>query len=160
MNDDDMRQMCFLGLAAAMVVVAAPSLAQTRPIHSQIQQINAAERVQLLRALTPVHKALLADLEGTLAISEDPDVAGAVRQLNAALSPAERQAILNAAQSAEANKLSLTQGMHPQLGAGGLEARTGQAGVPRGPRTDAGLVLLRHAVPNMGFANTAGNPPQ
>ena len=62
----------------------------------QMQQLHAQARAKVLGALSPAHRALLAQVVGSLAIAPNPDPQAAVRQLNAALSPAEAQAVVSA----------------------------------------------------------------
>jgi hypothetical protein len=52
-----------------LLTTLAPALSQQSP---QIEQIEFAERAQILNALTPEHRALLARLVGTLATSVTP----------------------------------------------------------------------------------------
>jgi len=119
-----------------------------------MQQIRAEERSQILQALTPAHRMLLANIVATLATSTNPDVSGAVHQLDAALSPVEKQAILNAAQTAGAKERAYIQSIRREF-ASGRDGGPGQGGVPRGPRTDAAIVLLRRAMPDLGFGASA-----
>ena len=68
--------------------------AQFEQVHQQLATLHKQARAQMLAALTPAHKQLLAQVAGELAISPDPDMAGAVRKLDAALSRSESESIL------------------------------------------------------------------
>jgi hypothetical protein len=63
------KHVVFLALVALLLTTLAPALSQQSP---QIEQIEFAERAQILNALTPEHRALLASLVGTLATSVPP----------------------------------------------------------------------------------------
>jgi hypothetical protein len=65
----------------------------------QLRQLHEQFRSQVLGALSPAHKQLLAQVAGNLAISASPDPKAAVKQLDGALSASEKTAILNAASS-------------------------------------------------------------
>ncbi len=69
-----------------------PSMQQMQ----QMRQLHAQARAKILAALTPAHKALVAKIVGDLAVANEPNEAAAIEQLDAALSPAEKTAILNA----------------------------------------------------------------
>jgi hypothetical protein len=123
-----MKKFAIIGLLAALTATAAPSLAQGVPpapnpamrqqfqaMHARMQQIRSTERSQILGALTPAHRALLATVAGELATSVTPDFKGAASRLDAALSAGEKQAIVNAAQSARDQRRSLMQSMRSQM---------------------------------------------
>jgi Spy/CpxP family protein refolding chaperone len=62
--------------------------------HQQMEQLHTQARERILGSLTAAHRALLAQIVGNLAVSPNPDRDAAARQLDAALSPAEAQAIV------------------------------------------------------------------
>ena len=62
--------------------------------HRQLEQLHSQARARILGSLTPAHRTLVAQIVGNLAVSANPDRATAVRQIDAALSPAEAQAIV------------------------------------------------------------------
>ncbi len=62
--------------------------------HQQMRRLHEQERAAMLNALTPAHKQLVAQVAGQLAISANPDFEGAVRKLNASLTPSESQSVL------------------------------------------------------------------
>lgn len=72
---------------------------QMRAIHEQF-------RSQVLGAITPAHRALLAQVVGNLAVSTNPDRRAAAQQLDAALSPAEKAAIFADAKAMRAQMRS------------------------------------------------------
>ncbi|HEV2261575.1 MAG TPA: hypothetical protein VGR69_04735 [Candidatus Rubrimentiphilum sp.] len=63
-------------------------------------------RANVLAALTPAHRSLLASLVGQLAIAPSPDPRAAAQRLDAALSSGERNAIAAAEQSFMAQQRS------------------------------------------------------
>lgn len=157
-----MRYVTILGLAAALSASTAVAQAQQalppnpplsrqqfEQIRSQMAQIHSVERAQILNALTPAHKTLLANVVGRLAISVNPDFREAARELDAVLSASEKQQIISAAQTARNKARSLMPNMHPEF--------------PMGPphelrenRTpDAGRILLRLATPGPSDSTSA-----
>ena len=81
-----------------------PDIAR-RQIFDQMEKIHRAERTQVLAALSPAHRQLLASIVGEMAIATNPDHKGAAARLDAALSPSEKNAVL------AAHKTAMTQ-MH------------------------------------------------
>jgi len=148
-----MKQLVTIAFAAALAALPVASFAQTtgtpnlrrdfEQIHTQMQQIHQAERAQILAALTPAHKALVANVIGELAISATPDYDAAAKRLDAALSAGERQGVLNAAATARAKSTAIMQSIAPEhMGGPGLQMRTM-------PAQTAGQILLRLAAPEM-----------
>lgn len=80
---------------AMMPEMSSAQMQQLRQMHMQV-------RSQILGYLTPAHKTLLAQIAGQLAISPNPDYDGAASRLDAALSPSEKQNVMNAANAAMA----------------------------------------------------------
>jgi hypothetical protein len=72
-----------------------PSFAAMEQMHAQMEQLHQQARLQILAALTPAHRALLASVVGQLAIAPNPDRAGAARTLDAALTQTEGRTILS-----------------------------------------------------------------
>jgi hypothetical protein len=104
-------------------MATGPVLAQSPPpggmqpmmmqqMRAHMLQMHQQLRTEVLGALTPAHKALLASIAGELATATTPDFHAAADRLDAALSPAEKQAIVSAAQSMRANMQSLMQSTH------------------------------------------------
>lgn len=106
-------------------------------MRSQMEAIHRTERQQILAALTPEHRTLLATIAGQLATSATPDYDGAATRFNAALSPAESQAVLRASENARAQERSLMQRAMSQFS--GPRA----PGSFRRPAPDAGHVVMR-----------------
>jgi len=82
-----------LGLTPAQQQAWSQIMTQT---HQQLDQLHASARARILGVLTPAHRALLSQVAGALATSVNPDRDAAARQLDAALSPPEAQAVLSA----------------------------------------------------------------
>lgn len=80
--------------------------------HAQMETIQAQGRSRILGSISPAHRALLAQIVGQLAISPNPDPDAAVRQLNAALSPAEAQAVVSAHSQLEQQMHASMENMH------------------------------------------------
>ena len=57
-------------------------------------QLHQQARAQILAALTPAHRTLLANVVGGLAVAANPNPDEAAARLDAALSPGEKDAIL------------------------------------------------------------------
>ena len=81
----------------------------------QMEQLHAQARAKVLGALSPAHRALLAQVVGSLAVSLNPDPQGAVRQLNAALSAGEAQAVISAHNAAIAQMHQLMENTHQRF---------------------------------------------
>jgi hypothetical protein len=160
-----MKYLTIVGLAAALAAGSVPVLAQNaqstpnpqmrqqfQQMRTQIREIHQSERAQILGALTPAHRSLLASIAGRLATSVNPDFDGAVRQIDSALSETEKQTIVNASQNARTKMRSFMSSMQQQFPMGpermgprrfGEERENAQ----RANRTpDAGRILLRTAM--------------
>lgn len=83
--------------------------------HTQIEQLHIQARARILSEITPAHRALLSQLTGALATSPNPDKAAAVRQLNAALSPGEAQAVISTHAAAEQQMHAIMQSAHQKM---------------------------------------------
>jgi len=124
-----------------------------RQMYQQMSQIRTQARTQMLNALTPAHRTLLANVAGQLAVAPAPDFRAAAQQLETALSPAEKQAILAADNTARTQMRSLMQQARAQMppppaGASPFPGRPPFGGPSGGPggtgrQRDAGTVLLR-----------------
>ncbi len=133
--------------------------AEMRQDRAQFEQLHAQARSQMLAALTPAHRALLANVVGQLAIAPNPDPRAAAQQLDAVLSPGEKQSVLTIAsqlhaqtralmQAARARmEASLTPDQRAQLDAKAPQHENGPEGFRHQP--DAGRALL-HAVLHVG----------
>jgi hypothetical protein len=118
----------------ALLCAGAPALAQTpmprptpnaamrqqfRQMRTQMREINETERSQMLGALSAAHRQLLASIVGQLATSTQPDYRAAAQRLDVALSSGEKQAILNAAQTARSKRRAAMEAMRSQMPDGG-----------------------------------------
>jgi hypothetical protein len=81
----------------------------------QAQKLHEQARAQMLAALTPEHKQLLATIAGQLAVSPNPDPSAAAEKLDAALSPQEKQGILKADDALHEQLKNLHQQMAARL---------------------------------------------
>jgi len=120
----------------------------------------------MLNALTPAHRTLLANVAGQLAIAPTPDFRAAAQQLETALSPAEKQAILAANSAARTQMRSLMEKARAQMppppaGAPPMAGRPAFGGPGGGPNAGpgpggsgrqrtAGSVLLRSVTRSSG----------
>jgi hypothetical protein len=68
--------------------------ADMRENRAQMEQLHTQARAQMLGALSPAHRTLLANIVGQLAISANPDPRVAAQQLDAVLTTGEKQSIL------------------------------------------------------------------
>jgi hypothetical protein len=155
----------------ALAVCSTVASAQTAPsadrsamrqMRQQMTQIRTQARTQMLGTLTPAHRTLLANVAGQLAVAATPNFRAAAQQLDTALSPTEKQAILAADTNARTQMRTAFQQMRSQMpsppaGASPFPGRPPFAGPggPGGPgqRRDgqrrqrtAGSVLLRNAL--------------
>ena len=130
-----------LFLVAALSLTAVPSLAQsTMPTPSAaMRQIESTARTQMLAALTPAHKALLATVAGQLATSTNPDYDAAARRLDSALSSAEKHAVVAAGQTAMTKLRSQMRSAHPMMEGHEMQS------------PDAGWMLLHLTWPQLGM---------
>lgn len=83
--------------------------------HQQMEQLMSQTRSRVLGSITPAHRQLLAQVVGNLAISPNPDWDAAAKQLNAALSSGEAQAVLSTHQAAMQQMMSLMQSTHQRM---------------------------------------------
>jgi hypothetical protein len=133
------------------------------PFQQIRQQVDAARgqaRTTMLNALSAQHRSLLAQVVGNLAVAQTPDVNAAAKTLDGALSPGESKAILDASNALDQQIKGIMDAARAQNGGpseGGNRMYVGQ-----GQSTpDAGMILLRTAVPPMGpsMMMRMGGPP-
>ncbi|HLI97325.1 MAG TPA: hypothetical protein VKT72_14750 [Candidatus Baltobacteraceae bacterium] len=150
----------FFAAVAALTLTAVPAVAQVAPpppgmpnaamrqrfdqMRQRMEHVHQTARAAMLNALTPAHKALLAQIAGQLATATAPDFDAAAARLNAALSSGEKQAIMNAAQTVHTQMQSEMESMRsampsPPPGAGGHMM---MMRVHRNEPHDAGHILL------------------
>jgi hypothetical protein len=110
----------------------APGQAQRDPqraqMMQQMRQLHQQMRASVLGALTPANRQLLANVVGQLAISPTPDFKDAAARLDRSLSPAERNAILQADANFKTQAKAMFESMKPE----GAPQQDGQAGGPEG----------------------------
>jgi hypothetical protein len=124
----------FFALALALSLIPAAALAQDtnsqpqltdsqrQQMHQMVDQFKQSERQlheqlrsQILSLLTPVHRRALAAAIGNLVLSPNPDIDAAAKQIDAILSPAERERVLQAHQAFESQARQLHEQMKSQL---------------------------------------------
>ena len=132
-NQEMKRLLLTIALALAGTAVA---FAQQGPPmgggYEQMQQARQQFRAQVLAALTPAHRQLVASVIGSLAVAEHPNPQAAAKQLDAALSGSEKNAIL----AADKQMHDQMQQMFDQSGRGRYGGRGGDE------TPDAGQILL------------------
>lgn len=132
-----------LAASAQQPPMGPPTAAQRATMRANFQkmrQLHAQYRDQMLAALTPQHRQLLASIAGNLAVAEHPNYRGAVEQLDSALSPSEKSAVIGAAKSMRQQMRA----MRPARSGGMPRPRIG---TPRRPMhaPSAGRILLMMA---------------
>jgi hypothetical protein len=163
-----MKRIALLGIAAAAIPGAAlaqavppmppdgdlprPDRAQMRAMRGTMSAIHTQARTAMLGALSAPHRSLLAGIVGELAVSTTPDVDGAVKRLDGALSADESKAVLAAADAMHRQMRAALESMRPAgsppgASMGGPRGTMG-GGRMEGPGepADAGRALLRMAV--------------
>ncbi len=190
MYNRDMNQSFFaLALALSLMPAAAlaqdsngspqPTDAQRQQMHQMFEQFGQQERqlhdqlrAQILSVLTPVHRRALAAEIGNLVLSPTPDVDAEAKQIDAILSPGERQRILqaHAAYASQARQLheqmkSQMQSEMPEWHPPSHNDHTMSAGMQAQMRDPGWIVLLAlppHEHDNMGMGDPGamgGAPP-
>jgi hypothetical protein len=158
-------------LAFAQESPAQPAPARTTPnaqmralmeqARTQMVQIHAQARNQMLGSLSPAHRTAVANVIGQLAIAQNPNPALAARQIDAVLTQAEGQSILRTHAAAKAQMLTLRTQMRAQFESSltadqraQMEAHRAQfaqqhpGGMNARPSsTDPGTILLRSLSP-------------
>jgi hypothetical protein len=116
---------------------------QMRADFEQMRKLHQQFRANVLGTLTPAHKQLLASIAGNLATSAQPDRKAAVQQLDAALSPAEKTAILNDAKQFHDQMKAQFAQMRSQFPKPNFSPRPRPSRSPRAKHApDAGEILL------------------
>jgi hypothetical protein len=132
-------------------------------IRQQVDAARAQARTTMLGALSAQHRSLLAQVVGNLAIAQTPDVSAAAKKLDGSLTAAESKAILDAQSALDAQIRQIMDAARQQNGGqsdGGMRPRGGMGG-GSDQAPDAGMALLRAAVPPMGppMMMRMGGPP-
>ena len=144
-----------------------PDFAAMKAMHDQMEAIHKNEREQVLAALTPAHRTLVATLVGGMAVAANPDPKAAAAKLDAALGASEKSAITSAHESAKTQMHQLMEKqmqqmrqMHPDGGPPQIRQFPGGPQERRTPPT-AGEIVLRTLGPepemhDMMYFNRAG----
>ncbi len=139
------RTLLALFLALALPIIT--SAQQSSVPAAGMMQMHAQMRTKILGLLTPEQKTLLAKVVGQLAIAPNPDLGAAASQLDAALSPTQKQTILSRHQAMMKQMQSMRDGMmaHSMGGmkTGGMKAG-GMCGGKHG-MNDPGVILIMMA---------------
>ena len=134
----------------------SPGMAIMQQAREKIDQLHAKARTSMLGALSPAHRTLLAQLVGQLAVAPSPDTAGAAKQLDASLAPAEAKSIVDISTSSEQQvqqvmedarnqmQASMPQGGPGQGRYGGMRGMNAMGGGGQA-QTDPGMILLAMA---------------
>jgi hypothetical protein len=81
----------------------------------QEEQLHTQFRTQVLASISPIHRKVVAEEIGQLAISANPNPELVAKQIDSLLSPSERQAILNAHSSLKTAAKALHEKMKAQI---------------------------------------------
>jgi hypothetical protein len=135
------------GLALAQETAQPPTAAQMQSrmaefqaVHQKMEQIHAQGRAQLLAALSPAHKAALANYIGQMAVATNPNPEVTARQIDALRD--QMRSVMEQART-EMGRGGPPPGAHPQ---------------ERAP--DAGHILLMLAMPGgPGMMHGGPHPP-
>jgi hypothetical protein len=126
------KSFCALALALSLIPATAlaqdtnssqqPTDAQRQQMHQMHEQFDQSERQlhdqlrsQILSVLTPGHRRALAAEIGNLVLSPNPDIDAAAKQIDAILSPGERERILQAHAAYESQARQLHEQMKSQM---------------------------------------------
>lgn len=111
----------------------------------------------MLAALTPEHRALLANVAGSLAIASKPDMRAASHRLDSALTPAESHAILDVAKGTRTKMRAAVQAAFANVTPAGPPQRPAERNGAHAKRTpSAGMLLLRSTM--MGGGSSERGP--
>ncbi len=138
---------------SAPAAMGTPAVGERRGFHdmrqerAQFEQLRLQARTQVLGALTPAHRALLANVVGQLAVAPNPDPRAAAKQLDAALSPAESKAILRSGDDLRTKMRGMFEAIRPHAQESGAPGNGPPNALrPRWQhRLDAGEILLHLA---------------
>ncbi|MHB8147036.1 MAG: hypothetical protein ACYDGM_07255 [Vulcanimicrobiaceae bacterium] len=158
-----------LGLALTLVapLSALADSTTTPPSHPQLTQsqrqamhqafasfreksmaLHQQTRTQILGALTPAHRTLLASLVAQLAVANDPNRKQAAEQLDSQLSASEKSAILDAQKNLHTQVIALHEQMRAKMKSEMPSwSATGHSGPMmghQGPMGDAGSMGMMH----------------
>lgn len=136
----------------ALLAIVAPNLLTFDASNAQMIKAYNVARTTMLRALTPSHKQLLASIAARLATSTNPNYTDAAKQLDLALSRAEKHAILSAANAEHEKMRAIMRGAAARANTSSMHGTTvlhvGAPPLLLGSDT-AGFVLI-HTAMNLG----------
>jgi hypothetical protein len=119
-----------------------------RQVRGQLENIRQQERDKVLAALTPAHRQLLANVAGQMAVSQSPDPRAAAAQLDAALTPGEKDTILAAHRDAISQIHAIFQQyMQSQQQSGEMKPRRIEHRAPRQLTAGDIVLMVSHAGP-------------
>jgi len=135
-------------LVALLAIVAPNPLDAFDAPNAQMAKDYSVARSAMLTALAPPHRQLLASIAARLATSTSPDYNDAARQLDVALTPAEKHAILTAVKAEHEKQRVIMEHLNTSLMHGNTVVLHIGAPPLRGAET-AGFVLI-HTAMNLG----------
>ena len=123
-------------------------------LRTQIEQMRAQSRISALNALSGSNRTLLGQVVGQLAIAQTPDVSAAAKTLDGRLSPSEAKTIVGISTALDQQIRQTLEAARSQMGGGqsggGPPGGFSRPGGNDQANSDAGMILLRLAVPPMG----------
>lgn len=142
------------GATGAAVAPDPQRFAAMQQMREQMRQLHRQTRTQILAALSPQHRTMVANIVGGFAVASNPDPTSAARQIDAILSPGEKQAVLNVAAAARATMRNAMEAHRAQFVASLSADQRAQmqqhlqqheaAEAARPQMADAGSVILKH----------------
>lgn len=102
------------GITPADLAQGKAFLAAAIAIGQRQRALMESSRANLFAAITPAHREAVAQIIGELAMSSNPDANAAAKQIDAALSPAEKAAVIAADQASRAQTAALRTQMAAQ----------------------------------------------
>ncbi len=146
--------------AATFAPWSRPDFGAMRQAMQQQETLHKQFRAKVLAAITPAHRNLLASVIGQMAIAASPDPRIAIQKLDAALSSAEKQAIVHAAQAFMSQQRALRQQMMAKFHAANPNAPSPRPMPSREPRAerapDPGALLFMLATGHGGGPGMRG----
>jgi len=134
-------------------------MAKLQAAMAKAEAAHKATRAKILAALTPAHKAYLANLIGQLAVAANPDPKAATAKLDATLSASEKSKILAIHSAAMAQMMSQMKTMMPPMAREGAPPAGAPPMPPMGGDRHVTMFVLPdggHAMERMHHSMTAG----
>jgi hypothetical protein len=146
--------LCMLAIPTAVLAQSPPPMppppgmspemaSRMRQMREQMEKIHRTERAQVLAALSPAHRALLASLVGGLAVAANPDPKAAAAKLDAALSPGEKSAVQKIHDATHAQMRNMMKQMAQNRPQGAQKAQFRE--MPQRHKPSAGQLVLEIA---------------